>query len=146
MKAAALVMLAVAACTSASALRKPTLVPPESLDWNNATARNGIRRITLDGDRTGPGLFAERLVFPAGFSAPPHRHPIDLYVVVVRGASHLAFAPRLERAAATRIGSGGYFRIPAGAVHSEWFDEETEIHMLGTGAMATEHVPVAGGR
>lgn len=140
MKAAAAILLVVASCTSASELQKPTLVPPEALDWDGATVRNGIRRIPLDGDRTLPGLFAERLVFPAGFTAPPHRHPIDLYVVVVRGASHLAFAPRLERAAATRIGSGGYFRIPAGAVHSEWFDEETEIHMIGTGPMATGYV------
>ena len=66
-----------------------TIVPPQEIKWGPAPAvlPPGAEAAILFGDPSKEGLFALRLKLPAGYSVPPHTHPVDEVVTVVLGRS-----------------------------------------------------------
>ena len=64
----------------------PTLAPPSS-PWINTAP--GVRRRTI---AVGDRLFQMFVEFQAGASTPPHAHPHEQVIHVVRGELHLTVA------------------------------------------------------
>jgi quercetin dioxygenase-like cupin family protein len=64
----------------------PTLAPPKS-DWINTAP--GVRRRTI---AVGDRLFQMLVEFQAGASTPPHIHPHEQVIHVIRGELHLTVA------------------------------------------------------
>ncbi len=63
-------------------------------------------------------LFAS---YPAGTSIPPHTHDTDNYGVITRGELILTVGSETRRYAA-----GDWYHVPADAVHSAEFEQETD--------------------
>lgn len=88
-------------------------------------AANGVARRRIHG--AGAGLV--RVSIPAGVSAPPHSHPHEQFVEVLRGAGTLTTA-----AGARRFAAGDLFHFPPHTEHAAEFDEDTvllEINLTG---------------
>ncbi len=68
-----------------------TMVVPNDIKWGPApnVLPAGAQAAVLFGDPTKEGLFALRLKFPAGYSIPPHTHPVDEVVTVISGTGNL---------------------------------------------------------
>lgn len=95
-------------------------------------------RITeLAGSRSGPGLFTQRLVLPAGFCGPVHTHDHELHGLVLRGALLMAVADSTGRLDLHEYPSGSFVVVPAGRRHLEGSRVETEIHLSGIGPLRT---------
>src|SRR5687767_7634504 len=84
----AVIAVAGAAATApAAAMDQHTIVPPQEIKWGPAPAvlPPGAEAAVLFGDPGKEGLFALRLKLPAGYSVPPHTHPVDEAVTVISG-------------------------------------------------------------
>ncbi len=112
--------------------------------WVPAPGAPGRASQKLLGDKRNAGLFIERVLFPKGFSAPPHTHTIDGYVTIIKGTFTVGFGTTVDSSAVIRVRAGGYIVLPAGVPHYEWFDEDTIEHVVGVGPMSTTMVDTLG--
>ena len=111
--------------------------------WVNAPGAPGRASQKLLGDKRLPSLFIERVRFPKGFSAPPHTHPIDGYVTILKGEFTVGFGTVVDSSTVVRVKAGGYIVLPAGVPHYEWFDEDTIEQVTGVGPFASTLVDMA---
>jgi hypothetical protein len=52
----------------------------------------GAKFAVISGDPAATGLVTVRLDMPAGYTIPPHFHPTDEYITVLKGSSSAAVA------------------------------------------------------
>ncbi|WP_299699150.1 cupin domain-containing protein [uncultured Tateyamaria sp.] len=108
MKPLALLLLA---ATPALADPAITLTPAGALDWE--TTPEGVAFAALSGDRWTEAYFA-MVKLPAGTTSPPHVKTFNMYGVMIEGEmTHTA----LGADAATTVGPGGYYEVPANMPH-----------------------------
>src|SRR5687767_10075496 len=59
---------------------------PGDLKWTPPPSLpRGAKMAIVDGDPTKPGSFTFRLILPANYRVPPHFHPADERVTVLKG-------------------------------------------------------------
>ena len=137
-------LLAVATCAllpipALHAQQAPgTLKDPDSLVFRPAGPRAEIA--VVDGNPQGDGNFAIALRFQAGGIIPPHFHPNETRVVVVRGQAYIGFGDTGDTAHTRPLGPGGYAVIPAGAHHFEAGKTDALIIVYGVGPLKTTMV------
>lgn len=100
----------------------------------------GARMAVLDGNPAGSGGFTVRLSFPNGYRVPPHWHPADEHVTVISGTLMLGMGDEIDRASATRIGTGGFVTAPAKAHHYALAAGPTVVQIHGTGPFEITYV------
>jgi hypothetical protein len=110
--------------------------------WREAGAQQSgdasrPRVVALAGARDRPGLFAERLILPAGYCGPLHTHGRDLHGLVTRGTLLMGLRDSTGRMELREHGVGEFVPVPAGRPHIEGAREETEIHLTGLGPLRT---------
>jgi quercetin dioxygenase-like cupin family protein len=111
---------------------------PDSLVWRPAGAR--VEMAVVDGNPQSDGDFAIALRFAAGGMIPPHFHPNETRVVVVRGLVRVGFGDAPDTVRARVIGPGGYAVIPAGAHHLEAGKTDAMVIIYGVGPLKTTMV------
>ena len=111
---------------------------PDSLVWRPAGAR--VEMAVVDGNPQADGNFAIALRFAAGGMIPPHFHPNETRVVVVRGLVRVGFGDEPDTVHARVIGPGGYAVIPAGAHHLEAGKTDAMVIIYGVGPLKTTMV------
>jgi quercetin dioxygenase-like cupin family protein len=111
---------------------------PDSLQWRPAGAHAEIA--VVDGDPQSEGNFAIALRFGAGGMIPPHFHPKETRVVVIRGEVRVGFADTPDTLHARVIGPGGYAVIPAEAHHFEAGKTDAFVIVYGVGPLKTTMV------
>jgi quercetin dioxygenase-like cupin family protein len=111
---------------------------PDSLQWRPAGP--GAEIAVVDGNPQSEGSFAIALRFKAGGIIPPHFHPNETRVVVVRGEARVGFADTADTLNAKVLGPGGYAVIPAGAHHFEAGKTDAVIIVYGVGPLKTTMV------
>ncbi|GAA4864626.1 DUF4437 domain-containing protein [Luteimonas vadosa] len=79
-----------------------------ALGRDGANFVGGVMRLPLHGGAKACRPLSSRVVFPTGYSAPPHTHSVDPNAVVIRGVSNIAFSKRVDRTQAWDVDAGGY--------------------------------------
>lgn len=110
-------------------------VPAGEMAWKPCPPNlpSGCEIAVLEGDPRAAGLFTVRFRLSEAFVMPPHTHPKDERVTVLKGQMAVAFGPDGTREHATAFGPGDYYVNARGAVHTVWASESSEIQITGFG-------------
>jgi quercetin dioxygenase-like cupin family protein len=77
----------------------------------------GVKFAVISGDPAGTGLVTVRLDMPAGYVIPPHFHPTDEHVTVLKGSFSLGMGDLVDKAHAMTLSPGGYAVAAANMHH-----------------------------
>ena len=110
-------------------------VPSAEMPWKPCPPNlpSGCEIAVLEGNPQGTGLFTVRFRLSEAFVMPPHTHPRDERVTVLKGQMAVAFGPDGTRETATEFGPGDYYVNARGAVHTVWASRSSEIQITGFG-------------
>jgi quercetin dioxygenase-like cupin family protein len=110
-------------------------VPSAEMPWKPCPPNlpSGCEIAILEGNPRGTGLFTVRFRLSEAFVMPPHTHPRDERVTVLKGQMAVAFGPDGTRETATEFGPGDYYVNARGAVHTVWASKSSEIQITGFG-------------
>jgi hypothetical protein len=93
--------------------------PPQELIWAPAPGvlPHGAQMAVMAGDPASPGVFTVRLRLPDGYRIPPHMHPTDMNITVIRGTLRIGMGSRFQGDNMLALGSGGFATAPANHAH-----------------------------
>jgi len=118
------------------------MTPMNDAKWGPAPPMlpAGAQIAVLAGDPSKPAPYTVRLKFPANYDIAAHSHPGDENVVVTSGELFIGMGMKLNRKAATTLGSGAYALMPAGMNHFAFTKSETTIVLYGIGPVDFKYV------
>jgi quercetin dioxygenase-like cupin family protein len=117
-------------------------VPAGEMPWKPCPPNlpSGCEIAVLEGNPRDTGLFTVRFRLSEDFVMPPHTHPRDERVTVLKGQMAVAFGPDGTREAATEFGPGDYYVNARGSVHTVWASKSSEIQITGFGPWEADFV------
>ena len=119
------------------------IVTPSQTQWQPAAAPlpPGAEVAVLDGDPSQAGAqYSIGLKMPDGYKIPPHWHPMDASVVVVKGVFVMGLGDKFDRSKGHELAAGAFMRMSKGVHHFEWNIGETIIYVYGAGPLDTIYV------
>jgi quercetin dioxygenase-like cupin family protein len=128
--AATLVALASAAAADAPFVRSakevkwgapPPVFPP------------GAKFAVIAGDPGASGLVTVRFEMPAGYTIPPHFHPTDEHITVLKGTFSIGMGDVIDKTQALTLSPGGYGVAMANMHHYAYTTTGAtiQVHMQG---------------
>jgi hypothetical protein len=122
------------------------LVRPGGEKWGPGPAKlpPGAQLATVIGDPSRPGepyVFRARL--PDGYSVPPHWHPMDEHVTVIKGVLTLGYGNSIDSAAMHELPAGSYALLPSRMPHHNRMKGETILQFHGIGPYDITYVDPA---
>ena len=120
----------------AEAAQAHVMLVPGALKWQPFPPGGpGAKLAVLSGDPEKSGPFVIRIRQPAGGKTPPHWHPVDEHVTVVKGTMFLGMGEKLRKRGAREFPAGSYLMLPAKAPHFAWVGRKGEgiVQVHGTG-------------
>ena len=120
----------------------PVLLPPGEIRFAEDASRPGSMAVaSLYGDMGQPGLYAARVLIPAGLKVLPHSHPDDRMVVVISGTLLVGFGEGFDESRMKAMPVGSFFTEPAGRAHFAWSrDGDVVVQVSGVGPSATAYL------
>jgi quercetin dioxygenase-like cupin family protein len=101
----------------------------------------GAQFAVVQGDPSVPGaLFTVRLRFPNGYILPPHRHPTDEHVTVLRGTFLVGLGEDFSADALTALKTDGFITAPANMAHFASARGITEVQVTALGPFQLTYV------
>ncbi len=95
----------------------------------------------VQGDPSLPGaLFTVRLRFPNGYIIPPHRHPTDEHVTVLRGTFLVGLGENFSKDSLTALKQGGFVTAGANMAHYASARGITEVQVTAVGPFQLTYV------
>jgi quercetin dioxygenase-like cupin family protein len=119
------------------------IVIPSQTQWQPAgpPLPPGAQVAVLDGDSSQSGAqYSIGLKMPTGYKIPPHWHPMDASVVVVKGTFVMGLGEKFEQRQGHEMTAGSFMRMSKGVRHFEWTKGETIIYVYGAGPLDTLYV------
>ncbi|MGH7570210.1 MAG: cupin domain-containing protein [Gemmatimonadales bacterium] len=115
---------------------------PNAVTWGPAPAilPAGAKLAVLEGDPSKPGFFTMRLSLPAGYTIPPHFHPVEEHVTVLQGTFLVGMGDRLDPAKFTELPAGTFGMIPPGMRHFARAQGAVIIQLHGIGPWSLTYV------
>lgn len=135
-QSACIVILSLLCGTTSPEDTDHTLLTPGDLAWGPASPKlpPGAQLAVLLGDPSVPDeLYVFRVKLPDGYSVPPHWHPMDEHVTVLKGLFAVGFGERMDRAALRELPPGSYVRLPREEPHYNLMKGETVLQFHGIG-------------
>ena len=131
--------------THAGGDKDHVMVRPDALKWGPAPPAlpSGAQFAVLAGDPTKTGPFTIRAKMPDGYKVPPHWHPTDENVTVLKGTLMVGRGEQLDPAKAEALPAGSYMRMPKGMRHYAFAKGETIIQVHGMGPFEIHYVNAA---
>ena len=74
---------------------------------------------------------------------PPHWHPTDENVVVIKGTLMVGMGEKFNKAAAQELREGGFAKMPKDVRHYAWAKGETVLQVYGVGPFEVNYVNAA---
>jgi quercetin dioxygenase-like cupin family protein len=112
------------------------VVKPGDLKWGPAPPAlpSGAQVAVLVGDpgKTG-SMFAIRVKLPDGYVVPPHWHPSDENVTVLKGTLLIGKGTKFDPGHADELPAGSYMRMPKEMRHFAKAKGETILQVHGVG-------------
>lgn len=106
--------------------------------WEEYPGIPGIKRMTVYGDPSKPGVYVIRVMFLPGTMSMPHYHPEDRLATVLKGTWWTGTGKDFDPGITEPIRAGGYMMHPAGAAHYDGAkDEEVILQIAGVGPSGT---------
>ena len=106
----------------------------ETIPWRDSPLQPGAQMAVLAGDIRAPGLYIQRVKYPAGAITPAHFHPDDRHVVVLKGTWYAGFGDKADKSKLTALKPGDYLMQRAGVVHFDGaLDEDCVVQITGYG-------------
>lgn len=111
------------------------VVHSDDVPWGPCapTLPSGCEMAVLEGSPQSADLFTVRFRLSEEFVMPPHSHPKDERVTVLRGKMFVAFGVDATRQNAKQFGPGDYYVNARGAVHTVWSEAHSIIQITGIG-------------
>ena len=99
----------------------------------------GVQVITILGDASKPGVYAQLLKVAAGAEIPAHHHAGDRIGTVLQGTWHFGYGSKFDKAKLKTLPVGSVYTEPANEPHFAMTANEPVIVML-TGSGPTDTV------
>lgn len=134
------VIVLLAACVLANGQNSagPTIVRPGTLKWDPFMA--GVEITVLSGDPAKAGVYTIRLRLADGTKIPPHWHPQDENVTVLRGTFLAGMGEKYDEAALQELPPGSYVQMPKEMRHFAKARGETVLQLHGEGPFVMKYV------
>ncbi len=133
-------LLTAALAASAAPAAEPAAWNPDAIVWQRFNP-DGTKFALLEGVRDKAGVaFSYAFFIPAGVWDAPHSHSADARVFVARGALHLGYGDRLDKAKAKAFPAGSYLLVPGNAHHFDGSPVDTLIIGTATGPWSTDYI------
>jgi quercetin dioxygenase-like cupin family protein len=100
----------------------------------------GAKFAVIAGDPAATGLVTVRLEMPAGYKIPPHFHPTDEHVTVLKGSFSLGMGDVVDTAHALTLSPGGYGVAMANMHHYAYTTTGATIQVHLQGPFAITYV------
>ena len=119
-----------------------TVAAQSDLKWGPAPAvfPAGARLAVLQGDPGGSTMFTVRLDFPDGYVLPPHFHPTDEHVTVIKGTFLVGIGDKADFAQAKALAAGGFVIAGANMHHYAKANGHTVVQVSAIGPFALTYV------
>jgi quercetin dioxygenase-like cupin family protein len=120
------------------------IVGEADIKWREGTAP-GTSSALVYGDPSKPGLYVVRVRFAPGTMSPPHFHPEERCIAVLKGTWWVGSGPKWDRNATTAVPAGSFVVHHPNKIHFDGAkDEEVTLQITGIGPSATKFVDEAG--
>lgn len=107
---------------------------PETLKWEkNKSVPYGMVTIMLYGDPKQPGPYTFRAKMASGYKLPPHRHPDDRTVTLIKGIYWTGTGEKYNPMKMKELQAGAFYVTKAGTPHYAWARTEVIIQESGIG-------------
>jgi hypothetical protein len=120
-------------------------VRPDDLKWGPAPPGlpAGAQVAVLTGDPGKSVPYVLRAKLPDGYRVPPHWHPTDENVTVLKGTLMIGKGEKFNAKASEALPAGSFMRMPQGMRHFAWAKGETIIQVHGIGPFDITYVNAA---
>jgi len=108
------------------------------LKWVENPAAPGLKFALLYGSPPTPGPYAIRVRFAPGVMTPPHFHPEERQIIVLKGTWWVGAGAKWDRENMSPVPAGGFVVHHANQIHYDGAkDEEVIVQITGTGTNGT---------
>ena len=112
------------------------MLAPAEIKWRPFPPGGaGAKLAVLSGDPEKAGPFVIRIRQPARAKVPPHWHPTDEHVTVVKGTMYFGMGEKFHKHGARGLPVGSYLLLPAKMPHFAWTARKGEsivqVHGMG---------------
>ncbi len=112
----------------------PEAVEGTGREWKESkTVPPGMKMIMILGDPSKPGPYVFRAMVPAGYKVPPHRHPDERSVVVLKGTYWSGLGENFDQAAMKKFTPGHFYITAARAPHFAIAETDVVLQEMGIG-------------
>ena len=131
--------------TSAIAADTPVVQSAKDVKWGAPPPvfPPGAKFAVIAGDPTSKGLVTVRFEMPAGYMIPPHFHPTDEHITVLKGTFSIGMGDVLDKTHALMLSPGGYAVAMAGMHHYAYTTGGATIQVHLQGPFAITYVNAA---
>src|SRR5262249_1372290 len=127
------------------AAKAHVVVRPDDLKWGPAPPGlpAGAKVAVLTGDPSKSMPYVLRALLPDGYKVPPHWHPTDENVTVIKGTLMVGKGEKFSEGDSKALPAGSFARMPRGMRHFAWTKGETIIQVHGVGPFDIIYVNAA---
>jgi hypothetical protein len=121
------------------------VVRPDDIKWGPAPPGlpADAKAAVLSGDPSKAGPYVIRAQLPDGYKVPPHWHPSDENVTVIKGTLMVGKGEKFNADASEALPAGSFVRMPKEMRHFAWAKGETIIQVHGSGPFEINYVNAA---
>jgi quercetin dioxygenase-like cupin family protein len=118
------------------------IVRPDDIKWGPAPPGlpTGAQIAVLSGDPGKEEPYVIRVKMPDGYKIPPHWHPTDENVTVLKGTLAAGKGEKFDAEAAKELSAGSFVCMPKGMRHFAFAKGETIIQVHGAGPFDITYV------
>jgi quercetin dioxygenase-like cupin family protein len=100
----------------------------------------GATFAVVSGDPSKAGMFTIQAKLPANYAVPPHHHPADEVVRVLKGSLAYGMGDKLDKAAAGTLNPGYHVTMATGMNHWVYTTDPATISVTAMGPFAITYV------
>jgi hypothetical protein len=118
------------------------VVRPDNIKWGPGPSSlpAGAKFAAIAGDPSKAGPYVIRAMLPDGYKVPPHWHPTDENVTVIKGTFMIGKGDKFNADACEALPAGSFVRMPKEMRHFAWAKGETIIQVHGMGPFEITYV------
>lgn len=125
--------------------KRHVLVRAADIKWHPAPPAlpAGAQIAVISGDPGKAGPYVLRVKLPDGYKIPPHWHPTDENVTVLKGTFAAGKGGKFDAEASQELPAGSFACMPKGMRHFAWCKGETILQVHGVGPFEINYVNAA---
>jgi quercetin dioxygenase-like cupin family protein len=121
---------------------EPFIKVPSEIEFKAPLRPGAPPGAVLYGAVDTPGMYVNRVKFPAGFRVMPHWHARERTVVVLSGTLYVGYGDKWDESKMTPCPPGTFMTEPPKVAHYTWAkDGEVVIQVTGIGPLETTQIP-----